>query len=126
MRQADGIIAQATPGPWQLRGIRNAEGWMRYDLHEYRAPTNAEHGDSLCGPCFAEVRFEGGNHEQDARLMAAAPELRDALKWAMAALDAAGWAALDDYHPRLGDDEDRTIAAGHDVASALLARLEGR
>ena len=67
-----------TPGPWQLKQVTNSRGkvtrYRIYSGHDY-----GQHTDVYREPHEAVARFIERN--ADARLIAAAPELLEALEW---------------------------------------------
>lgn len=89
-------MAVFTPGPWKVTAAVDRWGWRNYAI-------NNGHRD--------------GKHEANARLIAAGPELYDALQqcsFQLAKLVAASGAFTEDN------------ARALDTAATLLARIEGK
>ena len=107
-------VSKATPGPWRM--VRSANPGERWDIGIHAEPNANIHAE-----CYAEFASKGdvrpAECEANARLIAAAPELRDALI-----------VVLDCYRVAmqvLGRDA-RDFEASSEVvaARALLARLD--
>ncbi|CUJ58749.1 Uncharacterised protein [Achromobacter xylosoxidans] len=80
------MTTKHTPGPWYLRTNRHPEtdgrpwGWL--DLHPPGSTEKAQ-------PSGVRVTWtKGDRSEANARLIAAAPELLEALEWALRAMEA--------------------------------------
>jgi hypothetical protein len=65
-----------TPGPWQVSDALH-EGLADTEYHFVRA------GDGICGKPYEGFEIAGCMSAEDARLIAAAPEMLEALKLAM-------------------------------------------
>ena len=91
-----------TPGPWYIRRMKDGK-------------TIAEIGpicaDEYAGCCWLDVR------EEDARLIAAAPDLLEALTDAV--IDFDNWAAHEDNHPH------EHLVAWAERARAAIAKAKG-
>ena len=125
-------VSKATPGPWRM--LRSANPGERWDIGIHAEPNANIHAE-----CYAEFASKGdvrpAECEANARLIAAAPELRDALRYATGRLavaaaaisrlgctcDAAERHAEDCAGENRAKDFDPTI----ERARALLARLDG-
>lgn len=101
-----------TPGPWRLRRDRSEAP----DDFIVMAPKGDSIADCAPGHPYISAHEAGAN----ARLIAAAPDLKDALKWALEALaasdlatwpDANGWDA-DAYKLGLQQAKDALAKAG--------------
>ncbi len=99
---AEGSSNRHTPGPWE---IDDADEWGYIKILHL----------SGTGDEGAEGHVAITNHEPDAHLIAAAPELLVALKWALAAMDR-GDGVLE-YTGDIADGE---------RAKAAIAKAEGR
>lgn len=76
-------MTQHTPGPWIAD---NNEGFSSWSIWSRMTPT----GHGIPGPQVASVHGDSAESDADAQLIAAAPELLEALQGALKALDAIG------------------------------------
>ena len=94
-----------TPGPWVVREPEDGE---LLEVHAERG------GELICFPVWTP------NERANISLIAAAPELLDALKMAKTAL-------IDQYEENYPDDEsDNDVTEAIDAAIAAIAKAEGR
>lgn len=97
--------AQHTPGPWET--IKRCTGFYDIGIPEKHREVGKPHW-------IATVWERDEKHATNARLIAAAPELVEAL---LGVIDCAGLTALPGYRPEL----DQAVSN----ARALLARIKG-
>lgn len=109
-----------TAGPWRV-DVNGGEDWSV----DYDGPSSQYM--TICGGRRAPVAFavepnafRDGEIEANARLIAAAPELLEALKAAIGALEFS-----QDYHRDLGNEDQAFAADRLDAARSAIARAQG-
>ncbi len=100
-------MSKHTPGPWEI-GCEQTDGLGRYA----QVQSSEEFGDIVARVCVAHKANHTLNRSgrANARLIAAAPELLDALQEIVSAADGSGWDQLD---------------AGFSKARAAIAKAKG-
>lgn len=119
--------AKHTPGPWH---IKNAQGRLpnirpirnRPEATRYMASIGA--GDNLTGPLVVRLDFGYGSptDEANAELLAASPELKEALR--SLANEASGFLSMADREQH-GYTNCACLKQRIDAACALLSRIDG-
>lgn len=116
-----------TPGPWVVTGVSMTTGNVSVGMKEHRIViaevTNAaSFGDMIAG---AMKRGGGGFDQSDchtqmanARLIASAPDLLDALKHLSS--------VYENIWVKMSDGEMAIVRGAWDVAEAAIAKAEGR
>ena len=99
-------MSQHTPGPWWIEGWNEPE-WYAVRIRAMKPGQDSPGGD---GQTVAETQ-----NRQDARLIAAAPEMLELLQ-----IYARG------IHLPFDHPDARAMQKGGEVARVLLARIEGR
>ncbi len=100
--------AKHTPGPWLV-------------TRQYVVGPRDESDSQGFGMVVGVADVYGENRNQDAHLIAAAPDLLEALKGAIGALEFSR-----DYHADLSNAEQAFAQDRLDAALAALAKAEGR
>lgn len=98
-----------TPGPWFITG-----SMTKYV--EARIPGRMIQEVAACGPTAADDGY-GEQQMANARLIAAAPDLLEALEYAVVDFD--NWAAHEDNHPH------EHLVAWAEKARAAIAKAKG-
>lgn len=103
-------MTQHTPGPWEIRKAKDGSGDIA--IVAPNAPADQYSRPGILGECYADIRRMGENNtaeaEANARLIAAAPELMEALKVII-------------------DDPKSEVPSGLYIAArAAIAKAEGR
>jgi hypothetical protein len=110
------VSGKHTPGPWKATESDPAEGAHVFWI---TAPQG-------CGPNNGEVDITTmhGNKPANARLIAAAPELLEALRYAEKGLALANTQALEQLKER--NEYESIFQAPLDAARAAIAKAEGK
>jgi len=99
-------MSKFTPGPWETAYRKNGDGMFRQDIFDNMGSTIAV---ASWHPVRVDERTTRTDREDNARLIAAAPELLIACKDLMGLAERQGWAH---------------VAINH--ARAAIAKAEGR